>query len=289
MSDIRTWFVTLIAMVAFAGNSVLCRLALKDTNIDAASFTFTRVVSGACALWFILYLHRYFHGRPSQEANDLAGASTGSWLSALALFCYAEGFSYAYLSLSTATGALLLFGAVQMTMIGYGLWCGERLRISQIAGLIGACAGLIVLFLPGLSTPSPVGTALMLSAGAAWGIYSLRGAGAGDPTAVTSGNFLRATPMAAGLSILAMPWISMDYQGLFYAIASGALTSGLGYVIWYTALRGLTTASAAVIQLSVPVITAVGASVFLGESITLRLLISSAAILGGIALVIVRR
>ena len=268
---------TSLAMIAFAGNSLLCRQALKHTNIDAASFTCVRIISGALALWLIVRLR---HG---------TNRTTGSWPSALALFAYAAAFSYAYVSLPAATGALLLFGAVQTTMIGYGLWNGERPGLQQSTGLVCAFGGLAGLLLPGVSAPPLPGCLLMLAAGAAWGIYSLRGKGAGDPTQVTAGNFLLAAPMALALSVVSFPWMSLDGSGVCYAIASGALASGVGYAIWYSALRGLTATSAASVQLSVPVIAAAGGIVFLGESITWRLLIASAAILGGIALVIFGR
>lgn len=277
MSRILTFFLTFSAMSAFAGNSLLCRLALKQTGIDPASFTSIRIVSGALALWLITRMRGCAH------------SGGGSWPSALALFIYAAGFSYAYVSLPAATGALLLFGAVQATMIGYGLWAGERLGIRQSAGLVCAFGGVVGLVLPGLSAPPLLGSVLMLGAGVAWGVYSLRGIGAGDPICVTAGNFLRAAPAAALLGVVTLPWNSLDGAGLWYAMASGALASGAGYAVWYTALRGLRATSAATVQLSVPVITAVGGIVFLGEGVTLRLVIASAAVLGGIALVIVSR
>jgi drug/metabolite transporter (DMT)-like permease len=273
----RVFALTLLAVIAFAGNSLLCRLALKQTGIDAASFTFIRIVSGAVVLWLIVRL------------RGGTRSAAGSWSSALALFAYAACFSFAYARLSAATGALLLFGAVQATMIGYGLWGGERLRPWQVAGLLCAFAGLIGLLLPGLSAPPLDGAVLMLGSGIAWGIYSLRGKGAGDPIGVTAGNFLRAVPLAAGLSIAMLPWASLDSAGFWYAILSGALTSGVGYVIWYAALRGLNATTAATVQLSVPVIAAAGGIMLLGESITPRLLIASAAILGGVALVILTK
>jgi drug/metabolite transporter (DMT)-like permease len=265
---------TTLAMIAFAGNSLLCRLALKDSGIDAASFTSIRLVAGAIALWLIVRLR-------SGEQRAM-----GSWWSAFALFAYAAGFSFAYVSLTTATGALLLFGTVQTTMIGYGLWRGERLQKRQIAGLACALGGLVGLLLPGLSAPPLVGSVLMIGAGVAWGIYSLRGKGAGDPICATAGNFMRAVPFSLGLSMAMLSFAAVDQAGFWYAVLSGALTSGVGYAIWYTALRGLTATSAATVQLSVPVIAAIGGIMFLGESVTLRLLITSIAILGGVALVI---
>lgn len=273
MSRTQIFLLTTLAMIAFAGNSLLCRLALKHTHIDAASFTLIRITSGALVLWLIARMRGSTNGTAS------------SWPSALALFIYAIFFSYAYISLPVATGALLLFGAVQVTMIGYGLWSGERLHMRQWVGFICAFSGLAGLLSPGLSAPPLFGSLLMLSAGIAWGVYSLRGKGAGDPTCVTAGNFLRATPLAVALSAVTFPWSSLDSSGVGYAIASGALTSGVGYAIWYMAIRGLKATSAASVQLSVPVIAALG-SIFLGEDITLRLLMTSTLILGGIAVVI---
>jgi len=275
MSRTLTIFLTLLAMIAFAGNSLLCRLALKGTGIDPASFTSVRIVAGALTLWFIVRLHE---GTFRVE---------GSWPSALALFVYAAGFSYAYVSLPAATGALLLFGAVQATMIGYGLRAGEKLGMRQSAGLVCALGGLAVLLLPGIKTPPLSGSVVMLGAGVAWGVYSIRGKGAGTPLSATAGNFLRAVPLAAGLSAATLSRCSVDRSGFWYAVCSGALASGVGYAIWYRALRWLRATTAATVQLSVPVIAAVGGVVFLGESISVRLLIASGAILGGIALVTV--
>ncbi len=277
MSRRRLVALTSLAMLAFACNSLLCRIALKHTSIDAATFTSIRLVSGAAVLWLIVRLR---HGTP---------AGGGSWPSALALFVYAAGFSFAYVSLPAATGALLLFGAVQATMIGYGFWAGERLHGLQWAGLVLALAGLAGLLSPGLSAPPWPGSLLMLSAGVAWGVYSLRGRGAGDPTAVTAGNFLRAAPIAVGLSLLTLGSATLDAAGVAYAFASGALASGLGYALWYTALPALRATSAATLQLSVPAIAAVGGIVFLDEALSLRLVLASAAILGGIALVILQK
>ena len=273
----RTLALTALAMLAFASNSLLCRLALKDTAIDAASFTSIRLAAGAVMLWLLV------------RATRGAQVGSGNWRSAFALFAYAAGFSFAYVNLPAATGALLLFGAVQATMIGHGLWAGERLRRLQLAGLVLALGGLVGLMLPGLSAPPLLGSLLMLGAGVAWGIYSLRGKGAGDPTRVTAGNFLRAVPIAAVLSLLMLGSATLDAAGVGYAVASGALASGLGYAVWYTALPALNSTKAATVQLSVPVIAAVGGILFLGESVTLRLALASVAILGGIALVILEK
>lgn len=264
-------------MMAFAGNSLLCRFALRETSIDAASFTLIRILSGALALFLIASLRR----GPRAKA--------GSWVSALALFAYAAAFSFAYLSLSAGTGALLLFGAVQTTMLIAGLRKGEEWHRWQVAGLALALAGLVTLLFPGISAPPVAGSILMLSAGVAWGVYSLRGQITGDPVTATAGNFLRAVPMAVLLSFLLLPWAKPDPVGIVYAVLSGAIASGLGYAIWYTALPELKSSSAATIQLSVPVLAAAGGIIFLREPLTMRFLVASLAVLGGIALVLAQR
>ena len=268
----QTLALTAVAMLAFAGNSLLCRLALQHSGIDPASFTSVRLTSGAVVLWALV---RWRGQRPA-----------GDWGSAAALFVYAAAFSYAYLSLSAGTGALLLFGAVQATMLGWGLWHGQRLGRSQTAGLVLAMGGLVALLLPGVTAPPAGGALLMSAAGVAWGVYSLRGRSAGDPTAVTAGNFVRASALAVPLALAALPWARVDVAGLLWALCSGAVTSGLGYAIWYTALKGLQPTSSASVQLSVPVLTALGGVALLSEPLTLRLALCSLAILGGIAWVI---
>ena len=277
MSYLRIISLTSLAMIAFAGNSLLCRQALKYTAIDPASFTTIRLVSGALVLWLLVRM------RQSLPVGK------GNWASALALFAYAAGFSFSYVSLSAGTGALLLFGAVQVTMIGHGLWAGERLRALQTLGVLVAFGGLVGLLLPGLSAPPLLGASLMIGAGIAWGVYSLRGKGAGDPTRVTAGNFMRAVPITMVLSVFTLNFATVDTAGIYLAISSGALASGLGYAIWYTVLPALKNTSAASVQLSVPVIAAIGGIVFLSEPLTWRLVFASVAILGGIALVIVQK
>ena len=285
-------------MLAFAGNSVLCRLALKHTTIDAASFTSLRLLSGAFALWLLVLWQRRADEQtaPKPLAPDAGPppAIAGSWLSALALFVYAAGFSFAYVSMSAATGALLLFGAVQVTMVGHGLYRGERLQALQKLGFLLALSGLVALMLPGLATPSLLASLAMLMAGAAWGIYSLRGKalqkpGAPSPTAVTAGNFIRAVPITLLLSLLMMGRATFDANGVLLALASGALASGVGYAIWYRVLPALASTQAATVQLSVPVIAALGGVALIGEALTLPMVASSAAVLGGIALVILNK
>ena len=305
-------------MIAFATNSLLCRAALKHTSIDAASFTFIRIFSGAVALWLLMNIRSRMIvdrtatslvdgsetrvGLPSPPSSPkrrgdpfslrekvrrvLGWKDNGNWISAVALFSYAAAFSFAYVDLSAGTGALLLFGAVQATMILWGLHKGERLDAIQIAGLVVAVTGLVILVFPGLSAPPLIGSMLMLGAGVAWGVYSLRGRGVQDPASVTAGNFVRAVPFSAVVWIIFLPWAHVDLAGVSYAIISGAIASGLGYVIWYSALPGLKAASAATVQLNVPVLTATGGILLLGESITLRYVLASVAVLGGIALVV---
>lgn len=277
MIPARTFALTALAMASFAGNSLLCRAALRHSGIDAASFTTIRLASGAATLWLVASLARR------------SASGRGTWGSALALLAYAAGFSYAYLELTAATGALLLFGAVHATMVGHGLARGEVLGTAQVAGLVLALAGLVGLLLPGLSAPPLSGALMMLGAGVAWGVYSLRGRDAGDPTRVTAGNFIRAVPLALAFSLLSLESASLDGAGVAYAAASGALTSGLGYALWYSVLPALKSTQAATVQLSVPVIAALGGVVLLAESLSLRLALASAAVLGGIALVVLEK
>lgn len=274
---VRLVTLTMLALLAFAGNSLLCRLALTRTRIDAASFTTIRVLAGAAVLVVLV------------TVRDRVRVTAGSWLSALALFVYAAGFSFAYRTLTAGTGALLLFGAVQATMISVGIARGERLTPVQLGGLLCAYAGLIGLVLPGLAAPPLTSAALMLCAGIAWGVYSLRGKGAGDPTAVTAGNFLRAVPMALLVSAIAFQTQRVDRLGAVYAATSGCIASGVGYAVWYTALRDLRATTAATVQLSVPIIAALGGVLLLHEPLTPRVIAAAVAILGGVALVVTTR
>ena len=264
-------------MVAFASNSLLCRAALKHTSIDPATFTSVRILSGALILWLVV------------KIRGAVWNTAGTWLSALALLFYAAAFSFAYNTLPAGTGALLLFAAVQATMILRGLSQGERLGIFQIIGVIVALIGLIVLVFPGLSAPPIIGATLMLGAGISWGVYSLRGKSETKPVLATAGNFIRAVPLAGLVSLVFLPSFRVDLAGFCYAIVSGAVTSGLGYVLWYNVLPNLKAASAATVQLSVPVIAATGGILCLGEPITIRYLFASVAVLGGITLVVIEK
>ncbi|CAJ0820418.1 hypothetical protein LMG18101_04274 [Ralstonia flaminis] len=275
---LRTVVLTSITMVAFASNSLLCRLALQHASIDAASFSSIRLVSGALML---AILARFNAGRAPKARTD--------WTAAAMLFTYVAFFSFAYLTLSAGTGALILFGAVQLTMLGAGLRAGERFEPLGWAGFALALGGLIYLVSPGVTAPTPLGAALMTVAGVAWGVYSLRGRGLDNPLGATAGNFLRAAPMALALSAVLVSRAHASPVGIALALASGAVTSGIGYVIWYAALKGLSAIRAAAVQLSVPPIAAFGAVLFLAEPLTPRLAAASAAILGGIALVLASR
>jgi drug/metabolite transporter (DMT)-like permease len=271
---VRTLLATALAMLAFAGNSLLCRLALRDTALDPASFTGVRLLAGALTLRLLLRLG----SQPAKKG--------GSWAGACALFVYAAGFSFAYRQLDTGVGALLLFGAVQLGMLLHGLRHGERLGVWGCGGLLLALGGLVALLLPGAGAPAPGWAALMLLAGLAWAVYSLLGRGAVDPLAATAGNFLRAIPLALLLGLALAAHSRPDPLGLCYALLSGALTSGLGYAVWYSALRGLGSLQAATVQLSVPILAALAGALLLGEALSLRLALAAVAVLGGIALVL---
>lgn len=274
---------TAFAMLCFAANSLLCRLALHDPSIDPASFTAIRLLSGAATLAVLAAV------RQRDAVRNLTGA--GTWSGAAALFIYAAAFSFAYVSLGASVGALVLFGCVQTTMIAVGLARGERMAPVQVAGALLAIAGLVYLLSPGLSAPPLTGASLMGAAGIAWGIYSLIGRSARnkdrDPTLVTAGNFLRAAPMA--LLLLPLNPLSISTHGALLAIASGAIASGIGYAIWYAALKSLRASEAAIVQLTVPVIAAAGGALLLSEPLTLRLAIASVTILGGVAVVLTAR
>ena len=268
---------TALALTAFAANSVLCRIALGHQLIDAASFAAVRVISGACVLALIALPRRRRKGYPR---NDI-GAAT-------ALFAYMIFFSYAYVSLSAGTGALILFATVQLTMFAAALRSGEQFELLAWIGLALAALGLVYLVLPGVTAPDPAGAAFMTVAGIAWGCYSLRGRGVLDPLGATASNFLLGIPPVVIVSFISLHSQRVSIAGILLALASGALASGLGYVIWFAALRGLTMTRAATVQLSVPVIAAFGGVIFLSELLTTRLVLASAAVLGGIWLVLSR-
>lgn len=276
MNLARLSLLTSLAMLAFASNSLLCRLALLETNIDAASFTSIRLVSGALVLWLLLSL------------RGCSWNHQGNWLSALALFAYAALFSYAYMDLAAGTGALILFGAVQVSMIGYGVFNGEQLSFIQWIGLGVVLTGLIGLVLPGITAPPLLAAIMMAAAGIAWGVYSIRGKSNEDPSLASLGNFLLTVPLALALVFLAAisHGLTVDRAGIGYALASGGLASAVGYLIWYSILPELTAMNAATIQLSAPVLAAIGGVLLLAEPLSLRMVLASIAIIGGIALVI---
>ncbi|MBD9501023.1 EamA family transporter [Pseudomonas sp. BGr12] len=277
MPSTRTLSLTGLAMIAFAGNSILCRLALKATSIDAVSFTGIRIFSGALMLALLLKLrHR-------------AASDGGNWRAAAALFVYAAAFSYAYVQLDAGTGALLLFGAVQVTMILVGLLRGESLRGQALAGFLLALGGLLAQLLPSASAPPLAGALLMLLSGVAWGLYSLLGRRGSDPLAITTGNFVRAISFAAVLAVFFHADLRVDTLGVVYAVLSGAVASGIGYAIWYSALPGLSAIQGASVQLSVPILAALSGAALLGEAISLRLALVSLAVLGGIALILLAK
>jgi drug/metabolite transporter (DMT)-like permease len=270
---------TMLAMLAFAGNSILSRMALQDGAIDAASFSNIRLLSGALALLLILV------AKPG--ANKLK--QSGSWLSALMLFLYALSFSYAYLDLSAGAGALILFGLVQATMIIAALIAGDKPTAIEALGWLGASAGLIYLVLPGVAAPSATGTILMAVAGIAWGIYSIRGRDEPDPLAATASNFLRSVAFVPFVIAATFRSIQITTGGLLLAVVSGAITSGVGYVIWYAALKHMKTIRAALVQLSVPAIAALGGVVLLNEALSIRLVLSAGMILGGLSIALSRK
>jgi drug/metabolite transporter (DMT)-like permease len=269
---------TVIAMIAFAANPLICRLALGQQLIDAASFTTVRVVSGAVTLALIMLPRWRRHGRSSVD-----------WRSVSMLFIYMVFFSFAYLSLNASTGTLLLFGAVQLTMLIVAMRNGERFDSLSWAGITLAFFGLIYLVLPLITAPDPVGATLMVTAGVAWGGYSLFGRSAADSLESTALNFIYSVPMAIIVTLVFMNDFHGSPTGFILAATSGAITSGLGYAVWYAALRGLTASRAATVQLSVPTITAFGGVVFLSEPVSLRLIVASALTLGGIGIVLSQR
>lgn len=276
LPDTRTISLTSLSLVAFASNSILTRLALAPHLIDAGTFTLLRLLSGAISLTILLGLR-----------ERKRGAVSVRWSSALALVAYAGPFSFAYLRITAGTGALILFGAVQATMIGWDLLQGKRLNSTELIGLILALAGLVILTLPGVAAPDPLGAALMLVAGIAWGVYSLLGVRVPDPLRATASNFTFSLVCAVPLAAMTIGDWSISSHGILLALTSGALASGVGYALWYTALRGLSSTQAGIVQLLVPVLAALGGVVVLDETITLRFVVSGTMIFAGVALAIV--
>ena len=274
MALIKLVLLAALAMTAFAANSLLCRMALVETDIDPASFTFWRLTSGALMLTLLVVMRNQ---KPLQEGN---------MASAIALFVYAAGFSFAYVSMTTGAGALLLFGAVQVTMISWGLFKGERMSALQWGGFLLALIGLILLLLPNAAVPQLSSALMMLAAGIAWGVYSLKGKGAKFPIEATAGNFIRATPLALVLLVIFWPGGEFHAEGMAYAVASGAIASALGYALWYSILVHIAAIKAATLQLSVPVLAVFAGWLFLDETVTLRIILSSLAVIGGVAMVI---
>lgn len=281
---LRTTLLTGLALIAFAANSVLCRLALGNGAIDASSFTGIRLFSGAVALFIILSIKSKTKGNIKKINQEVT--SKGSWMASFTLFIYAITFSYAYLSVDTGTGALILFGSVQITIILLSLISGTRLHFIEWSGVIVAFTGFIYLILPNITTPSINGFILMTVSGISWGIYTLKGRSSKNPLMDTTYNFLRTTPFVALLAVLTVQSANLSPEGILLALISGAITSGLGYTIWYIALGGLSSTQAAVIQLSVPVIAAIGGVIFVSEPITTRLIIAATIVLSGILMVV---
>ena len=276
--DGRTVALTAAALVCFAANSVLCRIALRGGGIDAASFTTIRIVSGAVVLLAL-----------ARRGGAAGAPHAGSWTTAALLALYAVPFAFAYTRLSTGTGALVLFGTVQTTMLAAALWSGDRPRPVQWLGIGSALTGLVTLVSPGLTAPSPTGALLMAIAGVAWAFYSLLGRRTSSPLLHTTGNFVRAVPIVGVVSLLAVAGVHAEAHGVALAVASGAIASGLGYVAWYAVLRRISAMHAAVVQLAGPVLAAAGGVIFLAETVSLRLVASTIMVLGGIALAILRR
>lgn len=270
-----TIFLTALSLIAFAANSLLARLALADGSIDPVSFTTLRLLSG---MLMLIPIARKFHEPP--PSNPWKNAS----ISGLALFGYALAFSLGYVSISAGTGTLILVGAVQITMLGWALIRGEKISRLKWVGSLISMAGLIYLVSPGLTAPDPLGAGLMLLSGTAWGIYSIRGRGATAPISMTARNFICASLPALLIGALLFQTLELSPKGAFIAIGSGAITSGLGYVVWYRALRHLSTPSASIVQLIIPVLAATGGILFLKEDMSMRLFLASALILGGVAI-----
>ncbi|AAZ25618.1 DMT family transporter [Colwellia psychrerythraea] len=279
MTRLRIILITLLSLSAFAANSLITRFALEKTAIDEASFIMLRVVSGALFLWLFLAI---------KKGKKIAQG--GTWFAAFALFIYAVSFTYGYGLIAAGTGALLLFGSVQITMTVAGYREGERLNVIQLVGFVLAIVGLVILMLPGISAPSFMGAFLMCISGIAWSIYTLQGRGASSPAASTAGNFIKAAPMATLLWLIVYLFtnntIDLANTGVIYALLSGIVTSGIGYIIWYSVLPELKATQAAIVQLSVPLLVTLAGALLLNEVITLRVIFASITILIGTILVL---
>ena len=283
---VRTLLLTVSALVCFAANSLLCRAALQSGSIDAGSFTVIRIMSGALLLALLASLPPFVGDRTARTGWQLHGLEvwrSGSWVSALALIAYAGFFSYSYLRLDAGIGALVLFGMVQATMIGWSLARRRRPGALESVGLVVAVAGLVLLTVPGKHAPNLPAVVLMAIAGMAWGIYSFRGRSAAQPLRATAGNFLLAVPMAAALGLIALPGAYLSARGVWLAATSGAVTSGIGYSLWYAALPSLGSFRAAIVQLAVPVLASIGAVLILGETLDARVATSGVITLAGVA------
>ena len=283
----KLYLLSTLTMIAFAANSVFARLAMAENAIGSVEYSLVRLASGALILWLIVHLRR-----------SSAPREGGTLLSALSLWVYVLGFSVAYLALDTGVGALIMFATVQLTMISVGIWRGQRPSLQEWFGLTIAFGAFAYFVSPGLTAPDPIGTSIMIAAGVGWGVYSLRGATSSDPLGATAGNFALGTAIMIAIAAL---WFTFEFiweadgktptaiVGLIYATASGAITSGLGYALWYHCLRQLTVTKASIIQLSVPAIAAIGGVAFAGETLTMRTIVCASLILGGVALAIVAR
>jgi drug/metabolite transporter (DMT)-like permease len=268
----RITALTSVAMIAFAANSVLARLALLPEGADPLAYTGIRLASGAVALAIILALFRR------------GMTISGSWAASGALFGYALAFSLAYVMLGAGTGALILFASVQIGVIGWAIVKGDRPTALQWLGIGVAFAGLAYLVWPGLVAPSPIGALLMFGAGLCWAAYTLIGRGSSSPLADTTGNFIRCLPLAIALIVVGIWWHGLDWRSAVYASVSGVVASGIGYAIWYAVLPALNRTRAAIVQLTVPAIAGLGGVILIHETLSVRLVVASLAILGGVAL-----
>jgi len=282
-SIFKTSLFTIAALIAFAANSVLCRLALDVYHMDAGAFTVIRLLSGAVVLFIILYVNH------KQNNQAIHFKLTKNWFAATMLFIYATAFSFAYITLDTGVGALILFGSVQITIILYAIYTGNRLTMPEWIGLALAFTGFVYLIYPDLSSPSGIGFLLMSMAGIAWGFYTIQGKSTNKPLLDTTQNFIKTLPFIVILALVTLPQAQFNLQGVLLALLSGGIASGIGYAIWYMALRGLSNSQTAVVQLAVPILAAIGGVIFVSEETTLRLIISTIMVLAGILMIISKK